>query len=65
MTTAPRKGRVAVIGAGPAGMATALSAHQAGHEIPARRLIPRMLHLMLNWGREFILRRASRMLRSR
>ena len=29
---APR-GRVAVIGAGPAGMATALSVHQAGHEV--------------------------------
>ena len=30
--TAPR-GRVAVIGAGPAGMATALSVHQAGHDV--------------------------------
>ncbi len=28
-----RRGRVAVIGAGPAGMATALSVHQAGHEV--------------------------------
>ncbi|WP_072805878.1 FAD-dependent oxidoreductase [Rhodococcoides yunnanense] len=27
------RGRVAVIGAGPAGMATALSVHQAGHEV--------------------------------
>ena len=26
-------GRVVVIGAGPAGMAAALSAHQAGHEV--------------------------------
>ncbi|GAA5156526.1 MULTISPECIES: FAD-dependent oxidoreductase [Amycolatopsis] len=31
--TSPRRGRVAVIGAGPAGMATALSVHQAGHEV--------------------------------
>ncbi|MGI5130034.1 FAD-dependent oxidoreductase [Pseudonocardia sp. CA-107938] len=30
---APRRGRVAVIGAGPAGMAAALSVHQAGHEV--------------------------------
>jgi 2-polyprenyl-6-methoxyphenol hydroxylase-like FAD-dependent oxidoreductase len=29
----PKRGRVAVIGAGPAGMATALSVHQAGHEV--------------------------------
>jgi len=28
-----KRGRVAVIGAGPAGMATALSVHQAGHEV--------------------------------
>ncbi|MWA03560.1 NAD(P)-binding protein [Actinomadura sp. LD22] len=28
-----RRGRVAVIGAGPAGLATALSVHQAGHEV--------------------------------
>lgn len=28
-----RRGRVAVIGAGPAGMATALSVHQAGHDV--------------------------------
>ncbi|BBH67830.1 salicylate hydroxylase [Actinoplanes sp. OR16] len=28
-----RRGRVAVIGAGPAGMAAALSLHQAGHEV--------------------------------
>jgi 2-polyprenyl-6-methoxyphenol hydroxylase-like FAD-dependent oxidoreductase len=28
-----RRGRVAVIGCGPAGMATALSVHQAGHEV--------------------------------
>jgi glycine/D-amino acid oxidase-like deaminating enzyme len=27
------RGRVAVIGAGPAGMATALSVHQAGHDV--------------------------------
>jgi 2-polyprenyl-6-methoxyphenol hydroxylase-like FAD-dependent oxidoreductase len=32
-STAARPGRVAVIGAGPAGMATALSVHQAGHEV--------------------------------
>jgi len=31
-STAP-PGRVAVVGAGPAGMATALSVHQAGHEV--------------------------------
>ncbi len=29
----PAPGRVAVVGAGPAGMAAALSAHQAGHEV--------------------------------
>ena len=29
----PRRGRVAVVGAGPAGMATALSVHQAGHDV--------------------------------
>lgn len=28
-----RRGRVAVIGAGPAGLATALSVHQAGHDV--------------------------------
>lgn len=28
-----RRGRVAVIGAGPAGMAAALSVHQAGHDV--------------------------------
>ncbi len=28
-----KRGRVAVIGAGPAGMATALSVHQAGHDV--------------------------------
>lgn len=33
MNSTPSRGRVAVIGAGPAGMATALSAHQAGHEV--------------------------------
>ena len=33
MNTTPTRGRVAVIGAGPAGMATALSVHQAGHEV--------------------------------
>jgi 2-polyprenyl-6-methoxyphenol hydroxylase-like FAD-dependent oxidoreductase len=32
-TTSPRRGRVAVIGAGPAGMAAALSVHQAGHDV--------------------------------
>ncbi|WP_328475337.1 FAD-dependent monooxygenase [Actinoplanes sp. NBC_00393] len=32
MSSTARPGRVAVIGAGPAGMATALSVHQAGHE---------------------------------
>lgn len=31
--TPARRGRVAVIGAGPAGMATALSVHQAGHDV--------------------------------
>ena len=33
MTNASPRGRVAVIGAGPAGMATALSVAQAGHEV--------------------------------
>lgn len=33
MEFSPTPGRVAVIGAGPAGMATALSAHQAGHQV--------------------------------
>lgn len=33
MSPSPTRGRVAVIGAGPAGMATALSVHQAGHEV--------------------------------
>jgi len=33
MSTTPRQGRVAVVGAGPAGMATALSVHQAGHQV--------------------------------
>jgi 2-polyprenyl-6-methoxyphenol hydroxylase-like FAD-dependent oxidoreductase len=34
MTARPgTSGRVAIIGAGPAGMATALSSHQAGHEV--------------------------------
>lgn len=34
MSTSPTpRGRVAVIGAGPAGMATALSIHQAGHDV--------------------------------
>ncbi|MCX5529658.1 FAD-dependent monooxygenase [Streptomyces sp. NBC_00006] len=32
-SAAGRPGRVAVVGAGPAGMAAALSAHQAGHEV--------------------------------
>ena len=32
-TPSSRRGRVAVIGAGPAGMATALSVHQAGHDV--------------------------------
>lgn len=31
--TSPPPGRVAVVGAGPAGMATALSVHQAGHQV--------------------------------
>jgi 2-polyprenyl-6-methoxyphenol hydroxylase-like FAD-dependent oxidoreductase len=31
--TDSRPGRVAVIGGGPAGMATALSVHQAGHDV--------------------------------
>jgi 2-polyprenyl-6-methoxyphenol hydroxylase-like FAD-dependent oxidoreductase len=33
VNTSPRRGRVAVIGAGPAGMATALSIAQAGHDV--------------------------------
>ncbi|MET9084914.1 NAD(P)/FAD-dependent oxidoreductase [Streptomyces sp. NPDC004237] len=33
MNTTPPRGRVAVIGGGPAGMATALSVHQAGHDV--------------------------------
>jgi 2-polyprenyl-6-methoxyphenol hydroxylase-like FAD-dependent oxidoreductase len=33
MSATPSKGRVAVVGAGPAGMAAALSVHQAGHEV--------------------------------
>lgn len=33
MNTVPMRGRVAVVGAGPAGMATALSVHQAGHDV--------------------------------
>ena len=33
MTSTPRVGRVAVLGAGPAGMAAALSLHQAGIEV--------------------------------
>lgn len=33
MSTTATRGRVAVIGAGPAGMATALSSHQAGHDV--------------------------------
>jgi 2-polyprenyl-6-methoxyphenol hydroxylase-like FAD-dependent oxidoreductase len=34
MSTPPRnRGRVAIIGAGPAGMAAALSVHQAGHDV--------------------------------
>lgn len=32
-SAAAKQGRVAVIGAGPAGMATALSVHQAGHDV--------------------------------
>jgi 2-polyprenyl-6-methoxyphenol hydroxylase-like FAD-dependent oxidoreductase len=35
------RGRVAVIGAGPAGMATALSVHQAGHEVVLLERYPR------------------------
>ena len=31
--TPSKRGRVAVIGAGPAGLATALSVHQAGHDV--------------------------------
>ncbi|MFF0501798.1 FAD-dependent oxidoreductase [Nocardia aobensis] len=31
--SSPPRGRVAVLGGGPAGMAAALSAHQAGHEV--------------------------------
>jgi 2-polyprenyl-6-methoxyphenol hydroxylase-like FAD-dependent oxidoreductase len=33
MSTTPRQGLVAIVGAGPAGMATALSVHQAGHKV--------------------------------
>jgi len=33
LSSAPGPGRVAVIGAGPAGMAAALSLHQAGHDV--------------------------------
>src|SRR3954451_3193075 len=33
MSTSSRPGRVAVLGAGPAGMAAALSLHQAGHDV--------------------------------
>ena len=33
MSTTRTRGRVAVIGAGPAGMAAALSMHQAGHDV--------------------------------
>jgi 2-polyprenyl-6-methoxyphenol hydroxylase-like FAD-dependent oxidoreductase len=33
MNPTPTRGRVVVIGAGPAGMATALSIHQAGHDV--------------------------------
>ncbi|MDV6279353.1 NAD(P)/FAD-dependent oxidoreductase [Rhodococcus jostii] len=34
MSTSPRtRGRVAIVGAGPAGMAAALSVHQAGHDV--------------------------------
>ena len=33
MSITSRRGRVAVIGAGPAGMATVLSVHQAGHDV--------------------------------
>jgi 2-polyprenyl-6-methoxyphenol hydroxylase-like FAD-dependent oxidoreductase len=36
-----RTGRVAVVGAGPAGMATALSVHQAGHEVMLLERYPR------------------------
>ena len=32
-TVPPMRGRVAVVGAGPAGMATVLSVHQAGHDV--------------------------------
>ena len=35
------RGRVAVIGAGPAGMATALSVHQAGHDVLLLERYPR------------------------
>ena len=38
---AARPGRVAVVGAGPAGMATALSAAQAGHEVALFERYPR------------------------
>lgn len=33
MSTTARRGRVAVVGAGPAGLAAALSVHQAGHDV--------------------------------
>ncbi|MQY27292.1 FAD-dependent oxidoreductase [Nocardia aurantia] len=36
-----QRGRVAVVGAGPAGMATALSVHQAGHDVVLLERYPR------------------------
>ncbi|MEV5842359.1 NAD(P)/FAD-dependent oxidoreductase [Streptomyces sp. NPDC051985] len=41
MNTTPHRGRVAVIGGGPAGMATALSVHQAGHDVVLFERYPR------------------------
>jgi 2-polyprenyl-6-methoxyphenol hydroxylase-like FAD-dependent oxidoreductase len=51
MVERPRAGRVAVIGGGPAGMAAALSLHQAGHQVrilerhPEARPAGRILNL--------------------
>jgi 2-polyprenyl-6-methoxyphenol hydroxylase-like FAD-dependent oxidoreductase len=41
MSIRPSGGRVAVIGAGPAGMAAALSLHQAGHDVVLLERYPR------------------------
>lgn len=41
MTASNPRGKVAVIGAGPAGMAAALSCHQAGHDVVVLERYPR------------------------